>query len=160
MDVHLPVFLFLHGITSHLGLRTAGNFTMFSNLRTEGPASNHFLLRSNPLKLWGYQEDVVRFIDINDQLARITYQYQSLQGNQLPVVEFRKLIYARGKAKATIPMEFEVSGQDLFDAGHREPSGLAHRFPRPESSPARARAMIEEPPHHHPPIASLQGPER
>jgi len=106
-----PVFLFLHGITSHLGLRTAGNFTMFSNLRTEGPASNHFLLRSNPLKLWGYQEDVVRFIDINDQLARITYQYQSLQGNQLPVVEFRKLIYAWGKAKATIPMEFEYRGR-------------------------------------------------
>jgi hypothetical protein len=106
-----PVFLFIHGITSYVGLRTAGNFSMFSNLRTEGPVSNHFLLRSNPLKLWGYQEDVVHFNDIDDRQARISYQYQPLQGKQLPVVEFRKLIYAWTKAGATIPMTFEYRGR-------------------------------------------------
>jgi hypothetical protein len=105
-----PVLLLLHGITSYVGLRTAGNFSMFSNLRTEGARSNHFLLRSNPLKLWSYQEDVVRFIDIDDRRAKIGYQYQPLQGNQLPIVEFRKLIYAWTKAGSTIPMAFEHRG--------------------------------------------------
>jgi hypothetical protein len=102
-----PVLLLLHGITSYLGLRTAGNFSMFSNLRTEGARSNHFFMGSNPLKLWGYQEDVVRFIDIDDRRAKIGYQYQPLQGNQLPAVEFRKLIYKWTRAGATIPVTFE-----------------------------------------------------
>ena len=105
-----PALLLLHGMTSYVGLRTAGNFSMFSNLRTEGPASNHFLLSGNPLKLWSYQEDVVRFIDIDDRLARIGYQYQRLRGKDLPVVEFRKLIYAWTTTGSTIPMRFEYRG--------------------------------------------------
>jgi hypothetical protein len=106
-----PVLLVLHGFTSYLGLRTAGNFSMFSNLRTEGPVSNHLLLRSSPLKLWSYQEDVVRFIDIDDRQARIGYQYQPLRGQALPAVEFRKLIREWTRAGATVPMRFEYRGQ-------------------------------------------------
>ena len=106
-----PVLLFLHGLTSYVGLRTAGNFSMFSNLRTEGPRSNHFLLGNNPLKLWGYQEDVVRFTEIVDRQARIGHQYQPLEGNRLPVVEFRKLIYQWTRAGATVPMTFEYRGR-------------------------------------------------
>jgi hypothetical protein len=105
-----PVLLLLHGLTSYLGLRTAGNFSMFSNLRTEGARSNHLLLGGNPLKLWGYQEDVVRFIRIDDRRARIGYQYQPLEGSLLPVVEFRKLIYAWTRAGATIALTFEYRG--------------------------------------------------
>lgn len=106
-----PALLLLHGLTSYLGLRTAGNFSMFSNLRTEGTRSNHLLLGSNPLKLWGYQDDVVRFVRIDDKRARISYQYQPLLGNLLPVVEFRKLIYAWTRAGATIPLAFEYRGE-------------------------------------------------
>ena len=105
-----PVLLLLHGLTSYLGLRTAGNFSMFSNLRTEGARSNHLLLGGNPLKVWGYQEDAVRLIRIDDRRARIGYQYQPLEGSLLPVVEFRKLIYAWTKAGATIPLTFEYRG--------------------------------------------------
>ena len=105
-----PCILLLYGLTSYLGLRTAGNFTMFSNLRTEGPVSNHFLLSRNPLKLWNYQEDVVSFLEINDKKAKIGYQYQPLKGNQLPVVEFRKLIYQWTKAGWTVPMTFAYRG--------------------------------------------------
>lgn len=106
-----PVLLLFHGLTSYLGLRTAGNFTMFSNLRTEGPASNHLLLDGNPLKLWNYQEDVVRFIRIDDRRSRIGYQYQPLEGNLLPVVEFRKLIYRWTRAGLTVPLTFEYRGE-------------------------------------------------
>lgn len=105
-----PVLLLLHGVTSYLGLRTAGNFSMFSNLRTEGSLSNHFLLGGNPFKHWDYQEDVVRFIRIDDRRAKIGYEYQPLEGNLLPVVEFRKLIYAWTRAGATIPLTFEYRG--------------------------------------------------
>jgi hypothetical protein len=97
-----PALLLLHGLTPYLGLRTAGNFSMYSNLRTEGARSNHFLLAGNPLKLWDYQDDVVRFVRIDGRL----------QGKQLPVVEFRKRIYAWTKAGATIPMTFEYRGRN------------------------------------------------
>jgi hypothetical protein len=106
-----PFVLLLHGLTSYLGLRTAGNFTMFSNLRTEGASSNHLLLGGNPLKLWHYQEDVVRFIRIDDRRAVIGYQYQPLENSLLPVVEFRKLIYAWTRAGATIALTFEYRGK-------------------------------------------------
>lgn len=106
-----PVLLLLYGLTSYLGLRSAGNFTMFSNLRTEGERSNHFLLGSNPLKRWSYQEDAVRFIRIDDKAARIGYQYHPLQDHRLPVVEFRKLIYQWTRAGAQVPLTFEYRGE-------------------------------------------------
>ena len=106
-------FLFFHGMTPYLGLRTTGNFSMFSNLRTEGEISNHFLLRSNPLKVWGYQEDAVRLIEINDDLVKIGHHYQPLKGNKLPVVEFKKLIYKWDKAGYTVPLIFEYQG-DIY----------------------------------------------
>lgn len=105
-----PVVLLFHAFTGYLGLRTAGNFSMFSNLRTEGPRSNHLLLGSNPLKIWGYQEDVVHFVEAYHQTARIGYNYQSLQGNSLPVVEFRKLIQWWTEAGRTVPLTFEYRG--------------------------------------------------
>ena len=44
----IPLALVLFGLTSYLGLRTAGNFSMFSNLRTETATSNHLLFAGNP----------------------------------------------------------------------------------------------------------------
>jgi hypothetical protein len=107
----LPVLLVLHGLTGYVGLRTAGNFTMFSNLRTEGRQSNHLLLGTNPLKVWGYQEDVVHFTSFDKRLSPPSYEGQSLEGQELPVVEFRKWIYGWTEAGAVVPMTFVYRGQ-------------------------------------------------
>ena len=40
----LVLVIILFGMTPYVGLRTAGNFSMFSNLKTEGKNSNHLLL--------------------------------------------------------------------------------------------------------------------
>ena len=97
------VLLFLYGMTPYLGLRTTGTFTMFSNLRTEGTFSNHLLLRSNPLKVWGYQEDVVRLREIRDG--------RWSEEKSLPVVEFRKRIYEWTQAGRTVPLVLEYRGE-------------------------------------------------
>lgn len=107
----LPVLLVIHGLTGYVGLRTAGNFTMFSNLRTEGPRSNHLLLGGNPLKLWGFQEDVVHFTAFDKRLSPASYEHQSLEGQELPVVEFRKWIYGWTEAGTVVPMTFVYQGQ-------------------------------------------------
>ena len=111
-----PALLVLHGLTSYVGLRTAGNFTMFSNLRTEGPRSNHLLLGGNPLKVWGYQEDVVHFTAFEDRLVPPGYKGQSLVGQELPVVEFRKWIYRWTEAGAVVPMTLTYRGQTYHTA--------------------------------------------
>jgi hypothetical protein len=106
-----PLLLVFIGLTPYLGLRTAGNFSMFSNLRTEGETSNHFLLGSNPLKIWGYQEDVVWILDIDDRYGSINYQYGgSPRGYALPVVEFRKWIYEWDRAGYRVPMTYAYNG--------------------------------------------------
>ena len=99
--------LFFFATTSYLGLRTAGNFSMFSNLRTEGQTSNHLLLSGNPLKIWHYQEDTVKILEIDDEKAKIGHKYCPLKNHSLTVVEFRKLIYQWTKADYKIPLVFE-----------------------------------------------------
>lgn len=106
----LPVLLVAFGLTSHLGLRTAGNFSMFSNLRTEGPVSNHLILRNNPWKLWAYQEDVVEIMTFDRMKARIGHQYALDEGLQLPVVEFRKLLYLWRENAVAVPMTLRYRG--------------------------------------------------
>ena len=97
------VLLFLYGVTPYLGLRTTGNFTMFSNLRTEGTFSNHLFLSSNPIKVWGYQEDVVRLREIRHA--------RWLEGKSLPTVEFRKRIHEWTQAGLTVPLVLEYRGE-------------------------------------------------
>jgi hypothetical protein len=104
-----PLMLLLFGLTSYLGLRTAGNFSMFSNLRTEGDTSNHIILGNNPLKVWGYQEDTVRVIEAKDRDFR--YTAEELQGMRLPVVEFRKALRAWEKQGHKAPIVFEYQGK-------------------------------------------------
>lgn len=106
-----PILLVFIGLTPYLGLRTAGNFSMFSNLRTEGESSNHLLLGSNPMKVWNYQEDVVWILDIDDRYGDVIYHYDgSPRGYALPVVEFRKWIHAWGRAGYTVPMTYAYDG--------------------------------------------------
>ncbi|MCF6388506.1 hypothetical protein L2K20_16115 [Mycobacterium sp. MBM] len=106
-----PIALVFIGLTPYLGLRTAGNFSMFSNLRTEGESSNHLLLGDNPLKMWDYQEDVVWILDVDDRYGDVIYHYDgSARGYALPVVEFRKWIHAWGQAGYRVPMTYAYGG--------------------------------------------------
>ena len=109
----LPLVLVLHGLTSHVGLRTAGNFSMFSNLRTEGGVSNHLILPEPPLRLGGYQEDLVTILEIDDDTARIGSQYHPLQDRMLPTVEFRKLLYLWGREGRAVPVILEYRGETV-----------------------------------------------
>ena len=103
------LLLLFHGLSGYLGMRTAGNFSMFSNLRTEGARSNHLLLGDNPLKIWSYQEDVVKILRL-DQNIWIGHNSGPLEGNALPIVEFRKLVHLWTKANMTVPITFSYRG--------------------------------------------------
>ena len=112
----VPAFLLGFGLTSYLGLRTTGNFSMFSNLRTEGPFSNHLILGNNPFKIWGYQEDVVEIVEFEQEQAKIGHHYALDKGLKLPVVEFRKLLYLWRQAGIEIPMTLNYQGKTLVSS--------------------------------------------
>lgn len=107
------IFLCCFGLTPYLGLRTAGNFSMFSNLRTEGEGSNHLLLASNPFKIWDYQEDIVHFQEVDKYIAELAPKQSELEGNSLPVVEFRKKIFDWTQAGYKVPLAFKYQGKSF-----------------------------------------------
>lgn len=55
----IPALLFANGVMPYLGLKTETSFAMYSNLRTEGGYSNHWILPAS-LQVWGYQRDLVK----------------------------------------------------------------------------------------------------
>ncbi|MEO1129972.1 MAG: hypothetical protein AAFX05_09770 [Planctomycetota bacterium] len=113
-------FMVFFGMNNYLGLRTAGTLSMFSNLTTEGERSNHYLLGSNPIKFFGFQEDVVELLDV-DRRVRGRYRNALRDGHSIPRIEFARILdrlRARGtnNLRLTVLYEGEIySTSDLVD---------------------------------------------
>ncbi len=84
-------FMVFFAMNNYFGLRTAGTLSMFSNLVTEGPRSNHFLLGGNPLKVFGFQEDVVH-INRVDRRVRGRFRDHLLADHAAVRVEFARIL--------------------------------------------------------------------
>lgn len=61
----VPVIVFLNGTSPYLGLKTENSYAMFSNLKTEGGQSNHFLVPASA-QIFDYQKDVVDIVSSSD----------------------------------------------------------------------------------------------
>jgi hypothetical protein len=96
------LLLAIFGMNPYLGLRTAGTFSMFSNIRTEGPRSNHLLLGSNPIKFWDFQEDIIYISDIDER----TYSRGPLKDHGLPRLEFEYLVREWKRMGIDVPVIF------------------------------------------------------
>ncbi len=106
--------LLVLGLSPYLGLRTAGNFSMFSNLRVEGERSNHLLLARNPLKVFPYVDDIVWFRRVPPKVARWSRR-APVEGEGLPAVEFRRFVH-EWRARGMSGLRFVVTyrGEDLI----------------------------------------------
>ncbi len=105
------LLFFLYGFSNYLGLRTAGTFSMFSNLRTEGSTSNHLLLSSNPVKIFSFQEDTVEILEVDDRIAGF-YRKMPSPGQLIPRVEFSRVLdLALKKELPNIKMKVRYNGQ-------------------------------------------------
>jgi hypothetical protein len=54
-----PALLIVNGFLPYLGGKTETSFAMYSNLRTEGGQTNHWLMPAS-LQVWDYQRDIVK----------------------------------------------------------------------------------------------------
>jgi hypothetical protein len=79
----VPLLVFLNGLAPHIGLQTATTWAMFSNLRTEGARSNHWLIPAS-LQIFDYQRDSVRIVASSDPYL------DSIKTRMVPYVELRR----------------------------------------------------------------------
>jgi hypothetical protein len=81
----IPVVVVVNGFMPYLGLKTETSWAMFSNLRTEGGVSNHYLLPAS-LQVFDYQRQLVEVHDSSDRLLRLFASRKQL----LPVFEIQR----------------------------------------------------------------------
>ncbi len=113
------ILLFVFGFSNYLGLRTAGTFSMFSNLTTEGKTSNHILLGSNPFKIWGFQEDTVEVV-FADPPVEGFYRHMPYAKQKIPVIEFSRLLdKVKDRRSMIAPMQVIYNKKSYYteDAG-------------------------------------------
>jgi hypothetical protein len=61
----IPILVFLNGTSPYLGLKTENSYAMFSNLKTEGGSTNHYILPAS-FQIFNYQKDVVKIVSSTD----------------------------------------------------------------------------------------------
>jgi hypothetical protein len=74
--VILPLLVFANGLMPYVGLKTETSWAMFSNLRTEGGVSNHWLIPPGA-QVFDYQDDLVEIVSSsNGDLQALTDERQ------------------------------------------------------------------------------------
>jgi hypothetical protein len=82
-----PVVVFLNAMSPYLGLKTENSFAMFSNLRTEGGQTNHYIIPAS-FQIFDFQKDVVEVISSSDPAL----QKLADEHNLVVLFEFRIII--------------------------------------------------------------------
>lgn len=107
----VPALMLAFSMTSYLGLRTAGNYSMFSNVRTEPDGWNHLILRGPIMTLSDQQQDVVHIHRLDFIPMHILHMSENPSGMKLPVIEFRKLLYKLRQAGLKVGADISYRGQ-------------------------------------------------
>jgi hypothetical protein len=92
----VPVLVFLNGLSPYLGLKTENSFSMFSNLRTEGNVTNHYLVPAS-FQVFDYQKDVVEIISSTDSVL----QEAAAENKVWVFFEFKNYVAKRKPARVT-----------------------------------------------------------
>lgn len=107
-QIGVATAMFLYVAMPYLGLRTDGVFTMFSNLRTEGPGTNHLFLPS--WHVVDLQNDLVVLVESNDEkLSELADE-----GQQIPRFEVER---ALGADETLYVIEATPAGDVRLGAG-------------------------------------------
>lgn len=102
-----PLIVFINGLSPYLGLKTENSFAMFSNLRTEGGKTNHYIVPAST-QVFDYQKDLVQLVSSSDDYL------QELAGRNQLMVYFSFKSYVRVKKPERI--EYLRNGkQHVFD---------------------------------------------
>ena len=98
----VPLLVFLNGTMPYIGLKTENSYAMFSNLKTEGAETNHFIVPAT-VQIFDYQKEVVEIVSSTDP------HLQGLADQRLGLVlfEFRNYVNDRRPER----VEYIVNGE-------------------------------------------------
>lgn len=100
----LPGFILIFGFINYFGLRTAGNFTMFSNLRTEAGHSNHLFMPTS-LQVFDYQKKLIYIINLDKKY--IDHIIIPTGGLYITEFEFKRYVNKWKRKGLTVPIVIE-----------------------------------------------------
>jgi hypothetical protein len=101
----MPLVITVHSFLPYLGLATVPCLSMFSNLRTEGTLSNHWIVPPG-LKLFGFQDDLVQVLGSSDE----ELQKLAEKGLVIPYFEFCRMVNG---IEEPLTLRFERSGRTI-----------------------------------------------
>jgi hypothetical protein len=134
----VPTVVVLNGLSPYLGLKTDNSYAMFSNLRTEGGVSNHFIVPAD-LQVFDFQKDVVEVVSSTD------YGFQELANEKKSLVlfEFRRLVNNRKPER----IEYFLNGEKkTFNASDSASVSALGKNPYVLSKLMHFRAFSEKDP--------------
>jgi hypothetical protein len=138
----VPALAFLNGMTPYLGIKTVGNYSMFSNLRTEEGKTNHYLSAVRSLEITDMLHDTVDVYSVslpdadrlNFGVRRPTRWAGEPRPVRVPWIELRRAVLLwRDAGIENIHLEYVHDGVEREvdyaedDAELTEPLALATR---------------------------------
>ncbi len=96
----VPILVFINGISPYLGLKTEGSFSMFSNLRTEGGVSNHYIIPAS-FQIFDYQKEVVEIISSTDK----TLEHRAKEQKLMVLFELQNYVVERKTKEVVFSFE-------------------------------------------------------
>lgn len=99
----MPVVVFVNGTLPYIGLKTENSYAMFSNLRTEGGRTNHFIVPAR-IQVFDFQQDVVEIVYSTD------HGLQKLANENKAMVLFEFRNYVNDRKPDTV--EYVLNGDN------------------------------------------------
>jgi hypothetical protein len=117
----IPIIVFMNGLSPYIGLKTENSYSMFSNLRTEGGVSNHFIIPAT-FQIFDYQKNVVEIISSTDK----NLQEMAKEDKLLVQFEFNNYI----KEHKPRYVEYLLNGQKkIFNVSEKSSYKAVHENP-------------------------------
>lgn len=133
--------MLIQGLSIYLGLGTAANFSMFSNLTTYGQHSNHLILKNNPFKIFDLQEDIV-WINSTDK-DFLKYSQFPKQGEGMNIVEYLRFSQSSDKKFAGL---VTYKGNEIVENGYRVDPELQKEYSSIKQKLLKFRIVQKSPP--------------
>lgn len=105
-----PAFIFVFACFNYIGLSTAGTFSMFSNLRTEGDSWNHLFIPKF-VRVFPYQDRVYWVEKLPSKVNRANREHPR-ENHGMPEIEFARVLET-WKERDYRPKYFEYTLGDL-----------------------------------------------
>ncbi|MFT3948643.1 MAG: hypothetical protein QM763_16895 [Agriterribacter sp.] len=104
-----PIIIFINGLSPYLGLKTEFSYSMFSNLRTEGGITNHYLVPVTT-QVFDYQKQIVTILETNNNDIKKADKYHQ-KDVHFVLFEFIRLL---NKNKNDFYVKFSVGGKNYI----------------------------------------------